>query len=1060
MFSRRLVNPTSKRALFSNAAILAFAGLIGSVLVVPLVGNSTPTPSITTPGIVSLSTAAADQDPGDFVLEDFPAQDLLVTIGLVDPPAGTNFTISVTEGLAFSYGYSSWVGVTEVSFVASNTSTSSVVRANAALASMLISTGTTPGTIEFNISAMPSVSGVAFNPVNQHFYKAVTPAQPITWGLSRELAEADSYDGVPGYLATITSQQENDFITNRIENANNIWIGGSDAASEGTWRWVTGPEGLEDDGLGRVFWVGGTDGTAIGFASWDPGNEPNNGGSSGNQDYALTNWESAGNPGTRGLWDDQSDTQANEGYLVEFSQTDAASFTNLRTATLSLPLVESSIAAPASPELVANADNQNIGDFVLSNFPIGDLLVSVGLVNPPTDTTFRITETSGLQRSFGYDSWAGLTEISFVAESDDGNAQDRANAALASMQVSTGNFGGPLTLKVSAIPNPTGFAFNPVNQHFYKAFTSSNVTQPNAVSGASSQTFNGVTGYLVTITSSQENEFVSSNIQGAVDIWIGASDFSAEGQWRWVTGPEGAANSNDGTVFWTANCYSAGPCPNGSVHAGTTTPGLFASWASGEPNNSSGTEDYAVTNWNKSFGLWNDLPSTALAGYVAEFSEWNGQQFQSLRRAETTATIPDAPAVTDNPGGSSGGSPIPTPSVTPTPTSPTGPSNNTPRPQQQPNPAPALGPALNPPAPLAGPVAIPANRSNGEGAIVRGEEVPLESTSSSEQDLSVTAGEVNLNFSVPSGSGGVNNSGESPVLDVKRDKAVALEGEGMLPGSAVQVWLPGASGEKEIGRLAVGPDGSFSGDISFAAAPGGAPLPIGQQVVQLTGVDRNGDQTVINLNLNIAQPDPAPELFRGQTVTPQPGFGNFEASNAGLPEQATLTAITADKEALVEGAGWSLSLQLSGEGSGITENSDGVFMTLVLGEAANFGGDGFMPGTIASIWLFSDPTKLGEVTIAADGSFSGVTGPLDAAIATGEHTIQIQGVGFDGYIRSANLGVVVTEPALAAAPFAFFDWIPLALVGLLLLAGAFFIIAARRRKRSDGSNVIQFPQAA
>jgi hypothetical protein len=282
----------------------------------------------------------------------------------------------------------------------------------------------------------------------------------------------------------------------------------------------------------------------------------------------------------------------------------------------------------------------------------------------------------------------------------------------------------------------------------------------------------------------------------------------------------------------------------------------------------------------------------------------------------------------------------------------------------------------------------------------------------------------------------------------------------MLPGSTVQVWLPGSDKNTELGRLSVDEDGSFAGNVNFGASPDGSPLPIGPQVIQLTGVDRNGNQTVINLNVNIAQPDPAPELFRGQTVTPKPGFGNFEASNAGLPEQATLTAITAEKQALVEGAGWSLSLQLSGEGSGITENVDGVFMTLVQGEAATFGGNGFMPGTIASIWLFSDPTKLGEVTIAADGSFSGITGPLDAAIATGEHTIQIQGVGFDGYIRSANLGVVVTEPALAAAPFAFFDWIPLALLGLLLLAGAFFIIAARRRKRSDGSNVIQFPQAA
>jgi hypothetical protein len=248
--------------------------------------------------------------------------------------------------------------------------------------------------------------------------------------------------------------------------------------------------------------------------------------------------------------------------------------------------------------------------------------------------------------------------------------------------------------------------------------------------------------------------------------------------------------------------------------------------------------------------------------------------------------------------------------------------------------------------------------------------------------------------------------------------------------------------------------------VSFGSASDGSPLPIGPQVIQLTGVDRNGDQTVINLNINIDQPDPAPELFRGQIVTPNPGLGNFEASNAGLPEQATLTAITAQKQALIEGNGWELSLQLSGEGSGITENDNGVFMTLVRGEAATFGGNGFMPGTIATIWLFSDPTMLGEVTIAADGSFSGITGPLGTAIAAGEHTIQIQGVGEDGFIRSANLGVVVSEPLAAVGLVPFFDWLPLILLGLLIALGIFLAIAARRRKRSDGSNVIQFPRAA
>jgi hypothetical protein len=97
----------------------------------------------------------------------------------------------------------------------------------------------------------------------------------------------------------------------------------------------------------------------------------------------------------------------------------------------------------------------------------------------------------------------------------------------------------------------------------------------------------------------------------------------------------------------------------------------------------------------------------------------------------------------------------------------------------------------------------------------------------------------------------------------------------------------------------------------------------------------------------------------------------------------------------------------------------GALIELVEDDVADVSGDGFLPGTRADVWLFSTPTLLGTVTIAPDGSFSGrvpVTG-----IATGEHTLQLQGVGRDGYVRAANLGVAVVprradEPAAAPGP--------------------------------------------
>ena len=86
-----------------------------------------------------------------------------------------------------------------------------------------------------------------------HYYRFV--AFPSTaantdkeWTDSRDLAKANSnrYFGVNGYLTTLTSLQENQFVANGFsdDNANPAagWIGGSDATTEGKWIWVDGPE--------------------------------------------------------------------------------------------------------------------------------------------------------------------------------------------------------------------------------------------------------------------------------------------------------------------------------------------------------------------------------------------------------------------------------------------------------------------------------------------------------------------------------------------------------------------------------------------------------------------------------------------------------------------------------------------------------------------------------------------------------------------------------------------------------------------------------------------------
>ena len=77
-------------------------------------------------------------------------------------------------------------------------------------------------------------------------------------------------------------------------------------------------------------------------------------------------------------------------------------------------------------------------------------------------------------------------------------------------------------------------------------------------------------------------------------------------------------------------------------------------------------------------------------------------------------------------------------------------------------------------------------------------------------------------------------------------------------------------------------------------------------------------------------------------------------------------------------------------------------------------GCGFMPGTLVHIWMFSEPTYLGSLTVADDGTFEGSV--YLSGIEPGTHTLQVNGISFDGNDRSANLGVVVVDRATDAAP--------------------------------------------
>lgn len=139
---------------------------------------------------------------------------------------------------------------------------------------------------------------------------------------------------------------------------------------------------------------------------------------------------------------------------------------------------------------------------------------------------------------------------------------------------------------------------NPTTGHFYEFVTASGITWQNAKNAAEQRTLYGLKGYLATITSAQENQFVVSKLQG--QGWFGASDEAQEGVWKWVTGPEA------GTQFWQGSS------------SGSVVGGLYNNWSPGEPNNCCAGENHIhfLTS-----GKWNDYAfnNSSINGYVVEY---------------------------------------------------------------------------------------------------------------------------------------------------------------------------------------------------------------------------------------------------------------------------------------------------------------------------------------------------------------------------------------------------------------------------------------------------------
>ena len=271
-----------------------------------------------------------------------------------------------------------------------------------------------------------------------------------------------------------------------------------------------------------------------------------------------------------------------------------------------------SVSAPNSKSFTPSTIGQDASGFSVNGFSSTDiLLTSISLINPSTGTTFYLSRLDGLTPASGFTLNGNKTRLVFTG------TMANVNIALQNLKINTGSVVGNVQLSVATTINPAGYYYNGVNGHFYKPVSSGN-TYTGARAASLLTTFKGQQGYLVTITSSDEDVFIYNNVP-QTQIWFALTDEVVEGQWRIDAGPE------KGTLIKTSNGQTAG-----------NVQGQYNNWSGGEPNNA-GNEDYAVTKWNGT--QWNDLPNQYNCPYVIEYGTWSNPDDANFTEFYTNSVI-------------------------------------------------------------------------------------------------------------------------------------------------------------------------------------------------------------------------------------------------------------------------------------------------------------------------------------------------------------------------------------------------------------------------------------
>lgn len=393
---------------------------------------------------------------------------------------------------------------------------------------------------------------LTYSAVTGNFYRFVDNGTTnMNYASAVSAAASYTINGVAAHLATITSAAENSVVAGLVNGSRYGWIGMSDSAVEGTFRWTAGPE----------------NGTAVsGYTNWWGGGGPNP--NSGTADNVLF-WDGGGDTwyvwaGTNNAW----------GYIAEWEG----------SSLLSTGIYDSSgetntLNGGAGNDTIYGSMGTDIFDGGTGNDTIyggqgNDTLTFTSATAAVTVNLVNETATGATIGNDTFDSIENITGSDFndVLTGDSGDNIIIGGAGNDSIYGGGGNdilIGGDGndsitagTAFVSGVTVADILAANPdvsyssVTGNFYQ-FVAGSINYANSVTAANAYTLNGIGGHLATITSAAEHNFIGTIGSGGYG-WIGLSDSAVEGTFRWTAGPENGMTVSGFTNWWGGG----GPNPN------------------------------------------------------------------------------------------------------------------------------------------------------------------------------------------------------------------------------------------------------------------------------------------------------------------------------------------------------------------------------------------------------------------------------------------------------------------------------------------------------------------